>query len=128
DVLPREPHAGQRDAQRRALRRFDAIVVHTPHGRERLTRELGVEEARVHVIPHGAFSHLTEGPTGALPFHAQAPVVLFFGLLRPYKGLDVLLTAWRGITGAQLWIAGMPRMDISALRAQAGAKVRYDAG
>ncbi len=46
-----------------------------------------------------------------------------FGLMRPYKGIDVLLDAWRGADGqapiedAELWIAGMPRMDISALRA-----------
>ena len=33
----------------------------------------------------------------------------FFGLLRPYKGIDLLLEAWRGIEDAELWIAGMPR-------------------
>jgi glycosyltransferase involved in cell wall biosynthesis len=52
-------------------------------------------------------------------------VVLFFGLLRPYKGLDVLLEAWRGIEGAELWIVGMPRMDISGLRVSAPANVRF---
>jgi glycosyltransferase involved in cell wall biosynthesis len=52
-------------------------------------------------------------------------VVLFFGLLRPYKGIDVLLEAWRGIEDAELWIAGMPRMDISSLVAQAPANVRF---
>ena len=36
----------------------------------------------------------------------SGPVVLFFGLLRPYKGLDVLLEAWRGIEDAELWIVG----------------------
>jgi glycosyltransferase involved in cell wall biosynthesis len=56
------------------------------------------------------------------------PVVLCFGLMRPYKGLSVLLDAWRGIEApAELWIAGMPRMDISPLRAAAGANVRIDA-
>ncbi len=39
--------------------------------------------------------------------------MLCFGLLRPYKGLDVLLEAWREIEGAELWIAGMPRMDLA---------------
>jgi glycosyltransferase involved in cell wall biosynthesis len=37
-------------------------------------------------------------------------VVLFFGLLRPYKGLETLLDAWRGVEGAELWIVGRPRM------------------
>ena len=46
------------------------------------------------------------------------PVVLYFGLLRPYKGVDVLLEAWRALRAdAELWMVGMPRMDIGALRA-----------
>ena len=55
------------------------------------------------------------------------PVVLFFGLLRPYKGIDLLLEAWRGIEGAELWIVGKPRMDLSTLTAAAPANVRFDA-
>ena len=55
----------------------------------------------------------------------EGPVVLFFGLLRPYKGLDVLLEAWRGITGAELWIVGAPRMDTAPLRAAAPPGVRF---
>jgi glycosyltransferase involved in cell wall biosynthesis len=53
------------------------------------------------------------------------PVVLCFGLMRPYKGIDLLLEAWRGIKGAELWIAGMPRMDISALTSAAPPGVRF---
>ena len=37
DVLPREPRPGQLAAQRRLYDRFDAIVVHSEHGRARLT-------------------------------------------------------------------------------------------
>ena len=125
DVLPREPRWGQRDAQRRLYGRFDAIIVHSEHGGDRLTRELGVEEERVHVIPHGALTHLAEGPVGPPPFQSEHPVVLFFGLLRPFKGIDVLLEAWHGIEGAELWIAGMPRMDIAPLRAAAPPNVRF---
>ena len=33
-------------------------------------------------------------------------VVLCFGLLRPYKGIDVLVEAWQGIEDAELWIVG----------------------
>ncbi|TMK99214.1 MAG: glycosyltransferase family 4 protein [Actinobacteria bacterium] len=125
DVLPREPRPGQRVAQRRLYEHFDAVVVHTEHGRRRLTGELGVDSWRVHVIPHGVLTHLGEGPPADLPFAPAAPVVLFFGLLRPYKGLDVLLEAWRGIAGAELWIVGMPRMKLGPLRALAPAGVRF---
>ncbi|MHB8242619.1 MAG: glycosyltransferase family 4 protein [Solirubrobacteraceae bacterium] len=128
DVLPREPRAGQREAQRRLYGRFDAVVVHSRHGAERLADELGVDPQRVHVIPHGAFAHLADAGAGVdapdLP-QTDKPVVLCFGLMRPYKGIDLLLEAWRGIDDAELWIVGMPRMDISALRAAAPPSVRF---
>jgi glycosyltransferase involved in cell wall biosynthesis len=127
DVLPREPRPGQLRAQRRLYHRVDAVVVHSEHGRGRLVDELGLDPARVRTIPHGAFVHLRE-VQGALPPELDddgRPVVLFFGLLRPYKGLDVLVEAWRGIEDAELWIAGMPRMDTRALRAAAPPSVRF---
>jgi glycosyltransferase involved in cell wall biosynthesis len=129
DILPREARPGQRSAQRRLYDRFDAVVVHSEHGRTRLTRELGVDPARVHVIAHGAFAHLAAAGVSTAaarpPFDTDAPVVLCFGLMRPYKGIDLLLDAWRGIDGAELWIAGAPRMDISPLRAAAPPGVRF---
>jgi glycosyltransferase involved in cell wall biosynthesis len=135
DILPREARPGQRRAQRRLYSRFDAVVVHSEHGRRRLVEELGVEEERVHVIPHGAFAHLAaqpvpEGALGSVQGDGdrsqhEPPVVLCFGLMRPYKGIDVLLEAWRGIEGAELWIAGMPRMDIAPLRRAAPPGVRF---
>jgi glycosyltransferase involved in cell wall biosynthesis len=135
DVLPREPRPGQLAAQRRLYERVDAVVVHSAHGRRRLTDALGVDPRRVHVIPHGALAPrmgAAPGPNGdpatALPddlARVDVPVALFFGLLRPYKGLDVLLEAWRGIEGAELWVVGMPRMDIEPLRAGAPAGVRF---
>ena len=125
DVLPREPRPGQLRGQRRLYERFDAVVVHSEHGRRRLTSELGIEAARVHVIPHGVFEHLAAAPETPAPFETELPVVLCFGLMRPYKGIDLLLEAWRGIEGAELWVAGMPRMDIAALRASAPPGVRF---
>lgn len=128
DVMPREPRPGQLKAQRRLYERVDAVIVHSEHGAERLRRDLGVPAERIHVIPHGAFAHLAALPDRPLPPElatVERPVVLFFGLLRPYKGLDVLLEAWRGIENAELWIVGMPRMDLDALRAAASPGVRF---
>jgi glycosyltransferase involved in cell wall biosynthesis len=125
DVLAREPRPGQRAAQRKLYERFDALVVHSAHGRDRLEHELGIDPARVHVIRHGAFAHLAAAPSQPPPFETDKPVVLCFGLMRPYKGIDVLLQAWHGIEDAELWVAGMPRMDISPLRAAAPANVRF---
>jgi glycosyltransferase involved in cell wall biosynthesis len=128
DVLPREPRPGQLRAQRRLYERVDAVVVHSHHGRERLVVDLGLDAAKVRVIPHGAFTHLTEVEPGPLPAGlgaTEGPVVLFFGLLRPYKGVDVLVDAWRGIGDAELWVVGMPRMPLAALRAGAPPSVRW---
>jgi len=132
DVLPREPRRGQLGAQRRLYDRVDAVVAHSAHGRERLLHELGVAPAKVTVIPHGAFEHLTrvaaERPLPGALAAVRGQVVLFFGLLRPYKGIDVLLDAWRRLgpdPGAELWIVGRARMDTSTLRASSPRSVRW---
>ena len=129
DLLPREPRPGQARFQRRLYDAVDAVVVHSQYGRDLLVGELGIEGAKVRVIPHAAFRHLTLAPDERrLPDElasVESPVVLFFGLLRPYKGLETLLDAWRGIDGAELWIVGRPRMPIEPLRARAPANVRF---
>ena len=136
DLLPREPRPGQLAAQRRLLERVDAVIVHSEYGRGQLVDGLGLDGARVHVIHHGAFAHAVSAPRAPLPPELSAdggadrgaggrPVVLFAGLLRPYKGLDTLLQAWRRVTGAELWIAGRPMMDIAPLRALGGEGVRW---
>jgi glycosyltransferase involved in cell wall biosynthesis len=130
DVLPREPTRGQRAGQCRLYARMDAVVVHSEHGARRLREEVDVDPNRVHVIPHGAFHDLAAAaPDAALPpelVRADRPVVLAFGLIRPYKGIDVLLDAWReAAPDAELWIVGMPRVDLAPLRATAPPSVRW---
>jgi glycosyltransferase involved in cell wall biosynthesis len=127
DVLPREASPGQRAGQRALYARMDAVIVHSEHGAARLRDEAGVAPEKVHVIPHGAFHELAEVPPAELP-RAGGPVALCFGLMRPYKGLDVLLEAWRRAElppGAELWIVGRPRMDVERLRASSPASVRW---
>lgn len=118
DVLPREPRRFQAAAQRRLYDRVDAVVAHTEHSRARL-EALGVAREKLHLITHGAFTHLaavTPRRPPELPELRERPVALFFGLLRPYKGLDVLLEAWRGLeVDAELWVVGAPRMALPPL-------------
>jgi glycosyltransferase involved in cell wall biosynthesis len=120
DVLPREPRPGQIGATRRLLGKMDAVVVHSQHGANRLRAELGLEPERIHVIPHGAFDYLTslrdERPLPPELAAVEGPVVLFFGLVRPYKGVDLLIEAFHDIEGAELWVVGMPRMPLDPLR------------
>jgi glycosyltransferase involved in cell wall biosynthesis len=99
--------------------------VHSDHGRSRLVDELALDPARVHVIPHVVLRPAGDAPLPPELPAFDGPVALCFGLLRPYKGIDVLLEAWRGITGAELWIVGTPRMDTAPLRAAAPPGVRF---
>jgi glycosyltransferase involved in cell wall biosynthesis len=129
DLLPREPRPGQVWAQRRLLQAVRAVIVHSRYGRRVLVDEVGVDPDRVHVIHHGAFDHLAQlsGPRSMPPElpDTDRPVVLYFGLIRPYKGLDVLLEAWREISGAELWVVGRPLMDIAGQRGRGPESVRW---
>jgi len=118
----RLPEAGTRIARTLTglLAEMDAVVVHSEHGARRLEADFGVPPGKLRVIAHGAFDYLTrQADEVALPAElaeAQGPVILAFGLVRPYKGTDVLLEAFRRIDGAELWVVGMPRMPMDELR------------
>lgn len=138
DVLPREPRRGQKAAQQRLYELMDAIVVHSQNGAQRLRDELEIDPATIHHIPHGVFGDFDNYPADAslppeLP-EIDKPVVLFFGLMRPYKGLDVLIDAWSQLDQqdgskqpepAELWVVGMPRMDTTQLKHKSPANVRW---
>jgi glycosyltransferase involved in cell wall biosynthesis len=131
-ILPPSPSRRQTKLARRLFTRMDAVIAHSEHGAARLRDELGLDAAGVRVIPHGAFDYLThlpeERPLPAELEGAEGPVILFFGLLRSYKGLDLLLEAFAQVEAAELWIVGNPRMDLAPLRAAARAapgRVRF---
>ncbi|HEX7060228.1 MAG TPA: glycosyltransferase family 4 protein [Solirubrobacterales bacterium] len=131
-ILPPAPSRRQVSRARAMFGRMDAVIAHSEHGAARLRDEVGLDPDRVRVIPHGAFDYLTRLPEEKpLPDELQGaagPVILFFGLLRPYKGLDTLLEAFRRIEGAELWIVGNPRMDVGPLRRlaeRAPGRVRF---
>jgi glycosyltransferase involved in cell wall biosynthesis len=131
-ILPPRPSRRQVRSARRVFGRMDAVVAHSEHGAARLREEVGLDPGRVRVIPHGAFEYLTrlpeEKPLPAELQGAEGPVVLSFGLLRPYKGLENLLEAFSQVEGAELWIVGNPRMSVEPLHelaALSGARVRF---
>jgi glycosyltransferase involved in cell wall biosynthesis len=131
-VLPPSPSRRQLAGARRAFGSMDAVIAHSEHGAGRLEERVGLDPSRIRVIHHGAFDYLTrlpeERPLPADLEGAEGPVILFFGLLRPYKGIDTLLESFRQIEGAELWIVGNPRMDIEPLRqlaAEAPGRVRF---
>jgi glycosyltransferase involved in cell wall biosynthesis len=124
DLAPRGAGAVTLRAWSALLADMDAVVVHSQAGRERLVAQ-GLAAERVRLIPHGAFEHLAEPGDDAVLDRAAGDlnghrVVLFFGLLRPYKGLDTLVEAFAAAPDdAVLLVVGMPRMPLEALRARA---------
>jgi glycosyltransferase involved in cell wall biosynthesis len=131
-ILPAQPSRRQIASARRVFGAMDAVVAHSEHGAARLRDEVGLDPGRVRVVPHGAFDYLTKLPEEKpLPEElegAEGPVILSFGLLRPYKGIENLLEAFAQVRGAELWIVGNPRMEVGPLRELAGrapGRVRF---
>lgn len=143
-ILPPGPTDRQLSTAKHVFGAMDAVIAHSRRGAERLVSEVELPAERVRVIPHGAFDYLTRLPDEKpLPpelavasaawdgENPRPPVVLFFGLLRPYKGIDVLiraaeqLAAPTGEAAPELWIVGNPRMDLTPLMEQT-AKLNLD--
>jgi glycosyltransferase involved in cell wall biosynthesis len=97
DLLPRRT-AGKHRLWRALFRRFERVVVHSERGREALEPLAGAE--RLRVIPHPVF------PSDP-PRADDGRTVLFFGVIRPYRGLDDALAATER-AGARLVVAGDP--------------------
>jgi glycosyltransferase involved in cell wall biosynthesis len=116
NVLPhgREASAFFRFAYRWIYRLPDTIVVHTAGAARRLQDEFGVEPERLRVVSIGLNEEVPNTALTAAQARQRIGVggdqrlALFFGSLRPYKGVDVLLQAWQHVRtpGARLVIAG----------------------
>lgn len=107
DVLPRRT-AHRPDLWRRVYGRFDRVVVHSEHGRQRLIAEVGVPGERIVVIPHPVFP-------APVRREDDGRTVLFLGVLQPYKQLAHAVEATRAC-GARLLVVGDPAMDVSPWR------------
>ncbi len=116
-------------------------------GRETIVADRLAPASRVRVIPSGIAASGATGRGGAggeagrgpararLGLEAGAPVALFLGLIRPYKGLDLLLPAFaevqRALPAARLVVAGLPRPSFRPYARQIerlglGERVRTD--
>ena len=102
DLLPHDTGDGYRKTFDQLYRMVDGIICHSDHIKTRLELEFSVPEEKVAVIPHGPFFYDLP-PTGlksTLQSFAVEPsevLVLWQGIIFPYKGIDLLLRAWEQV-------------------------------
>jgi len=107
DVLPRRDE--NMAAWVEALTLVDRVVVQSQRALDQLAR-LGVARERLLRIQHPVF----ESGVAAQP--PEGATIVFFGLIRDYKGLDVLLRALAELPDARLVVAGDPLDPVERLQ------------
>ncbi|MBN2181655.1 MAG: glycosyltransferase family 4 protein [Sedimentisphaerales bacterium] len=83
---------------RRSLQIPHCLITHYQSGKNQLIEHWGVESERISVIPHGIMEPMHRDVTRIeakrkLDLPEDRKVLLFFGSIRPNKGLEVLLEA-----------------------------------
>jgi glycosyltransferase involved in cell wall biosynthesis len=102
DLLPHDTGDVYRKTFDQLYRMVDGIICHSDHVKMRLGLEFSVPEEKVTVIPHGPFFYDLP-PTGlksALQGFGVEPgevLILWQGIIFPYKGIDLLLRAWEQV-------------------------------
>lgn len=102
NVLPHERHVADAAMVSSLLRQAGAVLVHTSVQAD-LARSLGARDVRVAALP----PHLPAGLRPSSRPRRDGPVrLLALGMVRRYKGVDVLLQAMRDVPGCTLTVAG----------------------
>jgi len=99
----------------------DRFIVHTANNVDVLSKIYSIPREKIDVIPHGILKPLSNagiskrGARVSLSIPYNARVILHFGNIRDYKGLDILLESLpeivKCIPNARLIIAGKPWSD-----------------
>jgi|SRR5665213_1013239 len=84
-----------RRGMRKLIASASTFVVHSEWDRDRMAAAMGLPLDRVHVVHHGPY---TQAATTRRSNSAAVPsgptTILFFGTIRPYKGLEFLVQAF----------------------------------
>jgi glycosyltransferase involved in cell wall biosynthesis len=115
DLLPHDTGETFKRTFFELYRMADRIICHSDHIRARLVAEFSVFEDKVSVIPHGPFFYdlPLAGPEQtprSIEVESDPVLVLWQGIIFPYKGVDLLLLAWQKVEAqggdCRLMIAG----------------------
>ncbi|MEO8105181.1 MAG: glycosyltransferase [Candidatus Saccharibacteria bacterium] len=102
NVLPHEGKPGDRAVTRLMLKHIDRVLVHTP-AQAAIASELTNKPIATASLPLALPGTVPTKPLTNRPLKHQ---LLYFGIVRPYKGLDVLLHAIAELPDVHLVVAG----------------------
>ena len=117
NVIPHESHFFDKPLTRWFLKAVDGCITLSDEVAADLLR--WKPDARYTVLPHPVYTHFGDKlprleAERALGLDSSLKTLLFFGLIRKYKGLDILLEAFGGLPeDYQLLIAGEAYGDFS---------------
>jgi glycosyltransferase involved in cell wall biosynthesis len=102
DLLPHDTGEAHKQIFRELYRMVDGIICHSGNINTRLQAEFSVPQEKIAVIPHGPFFYdlpATNSEQTLRSFHLESGklLVLWQGIIFPYKGIDLLLNAWQHI-------------------------------
>jgi len=113
NLLPHDSGERLRSVYQRLYSAVDHLICHSPDVAERLQKNFHIDASRMSVVPHGPLFEGAQSDSEErarsrcyLNISSERTVVLWQGILAPYKGLDVLLRAWE--VCIQEWPAGTP--------------------
>lgn len=105
---------------RSAFAEFSHFIVHNQSSLTALMESYRIPPEDITVIPFGLFDHY-HAATKQGKGSERSIVITFFGTIKPYKGIDILIKAYAQIpdklrSATRIVIAGQPKMEIDNLK------------
>jgi glycosyltransferase involved in cell wall biosynthesis len=104
NIIPHETRKFEKMTYRWMYMLSSSIIVHADQNKKDFLTHFPASLSRLSVIPHGSYSfflndkaHTQEQAREKLDIPKDAQVVLFFGAIRPYKGLHELIAAFSSV-------------------------------
>ena len=126
DILPSDTGETHAQTFQKLYNMMDAVICHSDAIKQQLITQFAIAPKRIWVIPHGPFFFDSSGSSvpavrSKLGVASTDAIVLCQGMIKPYKGIDFLLDAWKEVqksgTTARLVIAGNgERSQLNAIR------------
>ncbi|MGN0169697.1 MAG: glycosyltransferase family 4 protein [Lachnospiraceae bacterium] len=90
NLLPHEAKDEDKELYSGFYNICDALIVHNEECKHQLMSSFGIKEDKIYVIPHGTYSIILPKE---IEKKRKKTHFLMFGVIRQYKGLDILLKA-----------------------------------